>query len=160
MGFQGIAGQKNDNQKREERPAVETTGRDGIILPPDPAIPRQVAPQQSLLPFRRTPESATGKPECQTHFKTRQTRLPGRKHLNPSSEGPRQRRSALKTDHFYGKTELHETSIPLLHHSVHLLVLTRPSLAGSNAPPDMIDTNEKENRQITCPFLHFKKIDR
>lgn len=113
MGFPGMAGQKNDAEKTKERPAARTTGRDGIILPPDPAIPRQVAPQQSLLPFRRTPESATGKPGCQTHFKTRQTRLPGRKHLNSSSERPQQRRSALKTDYFYGKTELRETSIPL-----------------------------------------------
>lgn len=29
-----------------------------------------------------------------------------------------------------------QTSIPLLHNSVHLLVLTRPSAAGFNAPPD------------------------
>jgi hypothetical protein len=76
-GFQGMAGQKNDGERKEERPTAGTAGRDGIILPPDPAIPRQVAPQQSLLPFHRTAKGVTSSAECHENFKTRQTRLPG-----------------------------------------------------------------------------------
>ena len=76
-GFQGMAGQKNDERSEEERPTAGTAGRDGIILPPDPAIPRQVAPQQSLLLFHRTAERDTCFAKCHENFKTRQTRLPG-----------------------------------------------------------------------------------
>lgn len=76
-GFQGMAGQKNNGESRKERP-TGTAGRDGIILPPDPAIPRQVAPQQSLLPFHRTPKCSLHLTGCHKNFKTRQTRLPGR----------------------------------------------------------------------------------
>ena len=113
MGFQGMAGQKNDNQKKEERPAVETTGRDGIILPPDPVIPRQVAPQQSLLPFHRTGKSAARPAEYQENSKTRQTRLPGQGSLSPHPGRSNKQRLDLKSDQFHGKTESRKPAFDL-----------------------------------------------
>jgi hypothetical protein len=105
MEFQGMAGQKNDDEKMQERPAVETTGRDGIILPPDPVIPRQVASQQRLLPFHRTEKSAARPAECPEKFKTRQTRLPGPGHFRSQPGRSKQQQINLKTNQFFGTTE-------------------------------------------------------
>ena len=105
MGFQGMAGQKNDDEEMEERPAMETTGRDGIILPPDPVIPRQVAPQQRLLPFHRTEKSAARNPKRTAKSKTRQTRLPGPGHFSSQPGPSEQQQTNLKTHPFCGNTE-------------------------------------------------------
>jgi hypothetical protein len=136
MGFQGMAGQKNDCGNQEQRPAAEATGRDGIILPPGPVIPRQVAPQQSLLVFHRTAKSALRPKECRMKSKTRQTRLPGRRHSRSTRNPSGQRRIPLKTGHSEHKIGSQPQLLGTLLQSVHLLVLTRPSVAGFNAPPD------------------------
>ena len=97
-------------ERKEGRPTAGTAGRDGIILPPDPAIPRQVAPQQSLLPFHRTGKRVTSSAECHENFKTRQTRLPGPGCLN--SSGPiKETQFALETRAISRQNRVSKTSI-------------------------------------------------
>ena len=143
-GFQGMAGQKNDSESRKERPTAATAGRDGIILPPDPAIPRQVAPQQSLLPFHRTAKCAICSAECHEIFKTRQTRLPGPGSVNSPGTGRRNSVSPCNDVRFTAKQN-NANQHSAAKSNFHRLVLTRPSVAGFNAPPDTNDESANSN---------------
>jgi len=113
-----MAGQKNNGGRADRRPAAEATGRDGTILPPGPAIPRQVAGtarrvvRQCLLPFHRTTESATGRPDRTPESKTRRAptarlvRLPGRTRGKASLPSAGSNPNALKTGRYGGTKEL------------------------------------------------------
>ena len=138
-----MAGQKNglaeSASKRPEAPVPQAPR--GSFSRPGPAIPRRVAPQQSPTPFHQArkayhPLAAqdAGLP------KTGQTRPPA-----PGTDG--QRSHGDSTASGTSRNRFRRPHYPLNQHhpqdivnrnptSVHLSVLTRPFVAGSDAPGD------------------------
>lgn len=157
-----MAGQKNELAPRtatgpEARPPQAPSGS---FSRPGPAIPRRVAPQQSPTPFHRTREAYLHlPPHAAAGPKTGQTRPPA---PAPTAE----RAPRLPTLPDGRENRLSHPHNPLHRHhrhdivnstatSVHLSILTRPSVAGSNTPSDI---NIKTPDPFTVPGGHRRVL--
>jgi hypothetical protein len=90
---------------------------------------------RACLSFTGPEKSALPASERHGNFKTRQTRLPGRG-IQTSCAVTTEAANPLEITTITRQNRTSRTSIRLVHQTVHLLVLTRPSVAGFNAPPD------------------------
>jgi hypothetical protein len=106
----------------QERPAVETTGRDGIILPPDPVIPRQVASPDGKVcrTAGRMPGEIQNPPNAPA----------GSRPLSLTAWSVKTTANQLENKSILWHNRISETSILLVHQSVHLLVLKAPIDGG------------------------------
>jgi len=96
---------------------------------------RRLLLSRACLCFTGPEKSALPASERHGNFKTRQTRLPGRG-IQSSCAVTTETANPLEITTITRQNKTSRTSIRLVHQTVHLLVLTRPSVAGFNAPPD------------------------
>ena len=92
-----------------------------------PAAPASVSPDEKVC---RTESETNGE------IQNPPNAPPGARPLQLTARSVRTTASRLENTSILWQYRILQTSIPPVHQSVHLLVLTRPSMAGFNAPPD------------------------